>query len=51
MGRFSREDREKIDESIAEAVKALETMLTEGADAAMNKYNRKKVAAHKPAQE
>ncbi|MEY8523802.1 aminoacyl-tRNA hydrolase [bacterium 1XD8-76] len=51
LGRFSREDREKIDESIAEAVKALETMLTEGADAAMNKYNRKKVAAHKPAQE
>lgn len=51
LGRFSREDREKIDESIAEAVKALETMLTEGPDAAMNKYNRKKVAAHKPAQE
>ncbi len=51
LGRFSGEDREKIDESIAEAVKALETMLTEGADAAMNKYNRKKVAAHKPAQE
>lgn len=51
LGRFSREDREKIDESIAEAVKALETMMTEGADAAMNKYNRKKVAAHKPAQE
>ena len=51
LGRFSGEDREKIGESITEAVKALETMLTEGADVAMNKYNRKKVAAHKPAQE
>ena len=51
LGHFSKEDREKMDESIGEAVKAVETMLTEGPDAAMNKYNRKKVAAPEPAQE
>ena len=43
LGHFSEEDRKKMEESIAEAVKAVGTMVADGADAAMNIYNRRKV--------
>ncbi len=39
LGRFSKQDRETIDQSIETAVKAIVTMMNEGADAAMNQYN------------
>lgn len=42
LGHFSEEERKLMDKSIAEAVKAVEIMMTEGADAAMNAFNKKK---------
>lgn len=42
LGHFPKEEREKMDESVAQAVKAVEIMMTEGADAAMNAFNKKK---------
>lgn len=42
LGHFSKEERKMMDKSIAEAVKAVEIMMTEGADAAMNAFNKKK---------
>lgn len=41
LGRFSDSDRKMVDESIVRAAKAVEMILNEGADAAMNEYNRK----------
>ncbi len=41
LGHFSKEEREIMDESAVRAAKAIEVMLTEGADAAMNLYNKK----------
>lgn len=41
LGHFSKEEREIMDESAGRAAKAIEVMLTEGADAAMNLYNKK----------
>lgn len=41
LGHFSKEEREIMDESASRAAKAIEVMLTEGADAAMNLYNKK----------
>lgn len=42
LGHFSEEERKLMDKSIAEAVKAVEIMMTEGADAAMNAFSKKK---------
>ena len=41
LGHFSKEEREIMDESIMRAVEAVEVMITQGADAAMNLYNKK----------
>lgn len=41
LGHFSKEEREIMNESAGRAAKAIEVMLTEGADAAMNLYNKK----------
>lgn len=41
LGHFSKEERKIMDESAGRAAKAIEVMLTEGADAAMNLYNKK----------
>lgn len=41
LGRFSKEEREKVDESIKEAAAAVAIMVTEGPDKAMNVYNRR----------
>lgn len=42
LGHFSEEERKQMDKSTAEAVQAVEVMMTEGADAAMNAFNKKK---------
>lgn len=41
LGHFSKEEREIMDESVRRAADAVEVMITEGADAAMNLYNKK----------
>lgn len=41
LGHFPKEEREIMDESAGRAAAAVEMMITEGADAAMNLYNRK----------
>lgn len=41
LGHFSKEDRKAVDEAAVKAVHAIEMILTEGVDAAMNEYNRK----------
>ena len=41
LGRFSTEDRKFVDEAIEKAAKAVDIMISQGADAAMNEYNRK----------
>ena len=41
LGHFTKEDRKAVDEAIQKAVRAVEIMLTDGADAAMNEFNRK----------
>ena len=42
LGRFSDSDRKLVDEGIADAADAVELILSQGVDAAMNEYNRKK---------
>ena len=46
LGRFSTEDRKLVDEAIEKAAKAVDIMISQGVDAAMNEYNRK-VSAQK----
>ena len=41
LGHFSKSEKEMIEEGIKQAVCAVEKILEEGADAAMNLYNRK----------
>lgn len=41
LGHFPKEEREIMDESAGRAAAAVEMMIAEGADAAMNQYNRK----------
>ena len=41
LGHFTKEEREIMDESAQRAADAVEVMITEGADAAMNLYNKK----------
>ena len=41
LGHFNKEDRKAVDEAIQKAVQAGEIILTDGADAAMNEFNRK----------
>ena len=43
LGRFSTEERKLVDESIQRAGKAVELMISQGVDAAMNEYNKKQV--------
>lgn len=42
LSRFSPAEREKMEESFREGAEAVITFLQDGADAAMNRYNRKK---------
>ena len=42
LGHFSAQEREVMNESARTAVLAIETMMVEGPDAAMNKYNVRK---------
>ena len=41
LGRFSTEDRRIVDEAIARAGKAVDIMISQGPDAAMNEFNKK----------
>lgn len=41
LGRFDKEDSEIIAESAGKAAEAVEVMITDGPDAAMNKFNKK----------
>lgn len=41
LGRFSTEDRKLVNEAIGKAAKAVDIIISQGADAAMNEYNRK----------
>ena len=41
LGRFSTEDRKLVDEAITKAAKAVDIIISQGTDAAMNEYNRK----------
>ena len=41
LGHFPKEEREIMDESAGRAAEAIEVMITDGADAAMNLYNKK----------
>lgn len=43
LGRFSKEDREKVEDAIKDATAAAELILSENAAQAMNLYNKKKV--------
>ena len=43
LGRFSADDRKRVDEAIELAADAVEKIITDGPDAAMNEYNRKRV--------
>ena len=42
LSRFSQTDRQMMDDAFQDAADAVEFMLADGADAAMNRYNRKK---------
>lgn len=44
LGHFSKQEREKMDKGIKDAVAAVEIMVTEGLDKAMNLYNRKRLS-------
>ncbi len=42
LGTFGKDDKEKIRDAVRDAAKAVEVMITEGTEKAMNIYNRKK---------
>ncbi len=42
LGHFGTDDRKLVEERRSDAAEAVEMILSEGVDAAMNKYNRKK---------
>ncbi len=42
LGHFLQEEREAVNESVRNAALAIETIITEGPDAAMNRYNARK---------
>lgn len=44
LGHFSADEREKMDAACDRAAEAVRTMITDGADAAMNRFNGKKEA-------
>lgn len=41
LGHFTKDERKTMDEAAADAVEAIRVILTEGVDAAMNRFNRK----------
>lgn len=48
LGHFPKEEREKVDQSIRDAVEAVKIMVTEGPDKAMNAFNKKKAKEQGP---
>lgn len=51
LGRFSKSDREAVEEAADRAVEAIRTIIAEGPDAAMNRFNSVKKTAREPAKE
>lgn len=47
LARFPKEEREKVDRSIKDAMAAVGIMVTDGADKAMNVFNKKKQVSHR----
>ncbi|HEY9575625.1 MAG TPA: aminoacyl-tRNA hydrolase [Lachnospiraceae bacterium] len=43
LGRFSKEDRIKVEDAMKRSVEAVASILTDGIDTAMNRYNKKEV--------
>jgi PTH1 family peptidyl-tRNA hydrolase len=41
LSRFSKDERTKVDDAIVRAAEAIETIVTDGIDTAMNRYNVK----------
>ena len=41
LGRFSAPEREVMDQAAERAAEAIRTIITQGADAAMNEFNRR----------
>ena len=41
LGHFDKEDMELIDDSVSRAAQAVEMIITDGCDAAMNTFNKK----------
>ena len=48
LGRFSPKDREAVEEAADRAADAIHTIISEGADAAMNQFNSVKKAPLEP---
>lgn len=46
LGHFQEDDRELIAKSVEQAAEAVQVMITEGADKAMNQFNKKKWRQH-----
>lgn len=49
IGDFSKNEKEIVDETISEAVKAIECFVKDGIDLSMNRYNKKTKNGEKPA--
>ena len=47
LSRFSKEDQEKMKDAFQEAAEAVEALITEGADRAMNRFNGHKTGEEK----
>lgn len=47
LSRFSKEDQAKMEDAFKEAAEAVETLITEGADRAMNRFNGHKAGEEK----
>jgi PTH1 family peptidyl-tRNA hydrolase len=41
LSRFSKDERAEVDDAIVRAAEAIETIVTDGIDTAMNRYNVK----------
>lgn len=48
LGHFLQEERDAVNESVRTATLAIETVITDGPDAAMNKYNSRKHSTQEP---
>lgn len=47
LSRFSKEDRAKMEDAFKEAAEAVEVLITDGSDRAMNRFNGHKAGEEK----